>query len=243
MGERLSNFVVRHRSLTSLSLPLAKFKVPSSGWRRGLISIARLEGMVRGRERVVTLGRKGRGRRITFYDSPLFRLAPFPTLPSTSELVYTSLRGRYATSRHPPTPWAADPRTQSLFHPFFAAAAAGKRRPEVVEGWGGRCHCTALGEGHYSEQGEPVTSAPTPGIDPYPPPPPVCRVWHGGVQCTVRFSTFIIRCARAPAEGTRRCYPSWKGWYRVNRWSTIFSIRFDRSGCSKIVEILNLLLK
>lgn len=31
-----------------------------------------------------------------------------------------------------------------------------------------RCHCTALGEGHYSEQGEPVTSAPTPAIDPTP---------------------------------------------------------------------------
>lgn len=37
-----------------------------------------------------------------------------------------------------------------------------------VEGVMERCHCTALGEGHYSEQGEPVTSAPTPGIDPTP---------------------------------------------------------------------------
>lgn len=80
-------------------------------------------------------------------------------------------------------------------------------------GWGGRCHCTALGEGHYSEQGEPVTSAPTPGIDPYAPPLPPRRsaVSDTGVQCTVRFSTFIIRCARTPAEGTRRCYPSWFG--------------------------------
>lgn len=40
-----------------------------------------------------------------------------------------------------------------------------------------RCHCTALGEGHYSEQGEPVTSAPTPAIDPTP-------VGRMGVQCT-----------------------------------------------------------
>lgn len=37
-----------------------------------------------------------------------------------------------------------------------------------VEGEMVRCHCTALGEGHYSEQGEPVTSTPTPGIDPTP---------------------------------------------------------------------------
>lgn len=36
-----------------------------------------------------------------------------------------------------------------------------------------RCHCSALGEGHYSEQGEPVTSAPTPAID----PTPVGRTW------------------------------------------------------------------
>lgn len=48
-------------------------------------------------------------------------------------------------------------------------------------GWGGRCHCTALGEGHYSEQGEPVTSAPTPGIDPYVPPPP-----PAGLPCLTR---------------------------------------------------------
>lgn len=45
-----------------------------------------------------------------------------------------------------------------------------------------RCHCTALGEGHYSEQGEPVTSAPTPGIDPTPS--------DIGAQCSVR-SPFI----------------------------------------------------
>lgn len=139
-------------------------------------------------------------------------------------MVYAFLRDRYATPRHPLTPWAATPRTQSLFHPFFdvggkttvrvAKRKRSGRGAEEGEGKGWRrCHCTALGEGHYSEQGEPVTSAPTPGIDPTPsaalplPPPPVCRVWHG-VQCTVRFSTFIIlaRCVHAPTEGTRYCY-------------------------------------
>lgn len=102
----------------------------------GFISTARLEGMTRERERG-TEG--GGGRRIIFYHSPLF-LPTLPPLTTFLTVVYTSLRGgRYVEtpSNHPR---AAAPRTQSLFHPFLAAAAA--------EGGGWRAmplHCTGWG--------------------------------------------------------------------------------------------------
>lgn len=66
------------------------------------------------------------------------------------------------------------------FYPFLVASPHWRRRSHSVDevllrqppsrfsrkGAVCRCHCSALGEGHYSEQGEPVTSAPTPAIDP-----------------------------------------------------------------------------
>lgn len=143
-----------------------------------------------------------------------FTIALFPTPPLPSD------GGLYSR-------WEADTLRRDTLQPleprilerkvFSTPSSPWRRRENGGQrrvGWGGRCHCTALGEGHYSEQGEPVTSAPTPGIDPYPPPPPPPPPPRSavsdarGVQCTVRFSTFIIRCARAPAEGTRRWRPS-----------------------------------
>lgn len=144
MGERLSNFVVRHRSLTSLSLPLAKFKVPSSGWRRGLISIARLEGMVRGRERVVTLGRKGRGRRITFYDSPLFPLSN-PPLHLRAGLYLAERPIRYVET--PSNPLSRGPSNAKSFPPLLRRGGGGKTATRGGGGLGRTMplHCTGWG--------------------------------------------------------------------------------------------------
>lgn len=144
MGERLSNFVVRHRSLTSLSLPLAKFKVPSSGWRRGLISIARLEGMMRGRERVVTLGRKGRGRRITFYDSPLFPLSN-PPLYLRAGLYLAERPIRYVET--PSNPLSRGPSNAKSFPPLLRRGGGGKTATRGGGGLGRTMplHCTGWG--------------------------------------------------------------------------------------------------
>lgn len=74
------------------------------------------------------------------------------------------------------------PRTTIAFLPLPAASSFERRRSHIAPREAllrdnhprdfsqerCRCHCTALGEGHYSEQGEPVTSAPTPAIDPTP---------------------------------------------------------------------------
>lgn len=64
---------------------------------------------------------------------------------------------------------------EPMKHPSTATTPARFSRKGAVC----RCHCSALGEGHYSEQGEPVTSAPTPAIDP-------TTVGRTGVQCTRR---------------------------------------------------------
>lgn len=165
-----------------------------------------------------------------------FTIAFFPTPPLWRWFIL-SLRGRYATSRHPPTPWAADPRTQSLFHPFFAVAAAGKRRPE--EGGLGRAmplHCTGWGSllrarragdlgANARNRSVPSSSSSSPST--------VRLSDARGVQCTVRFSTFIIRCARAPAEGTRRWRPSrfsGEGLMSIER----FDFHFARIGLDSL---------
>lgn len=237
MGERLSNFVVRLRSLTSLSLPLAKFKVPSSGWRRGLISIARLEGWWEGgREWSRSEGREEEEG--SHFTIALFSASP-PFQPSPPPPSWFIPRWEADTLRRD-TLQPLEPRT--LERKVFSTPSSPRRRRENGDQrwWRvGEDDAIAL---HWVRVITPSKASRWPRRQRPESirtllPPPVCRVWHGGVQCTVRFSTFIIRCARAPAEGTRRCCPSWKGWYRVNRWSTIFSIRFDRSGCSIIGEI------
>lgn len=100
----------------------------------------------------------------------LYILHPFTPPPplTTLWLVYAFLRGPIRRVETPSNPFSCDP-TNKVFPPL---REGGKRWPKWRRGGSGRgwrrCHCTALGEGHYSEQGEPVTSAPTPGIDPTP---------------------------------------------------------------------------
>lgn len=211
------------RSLTSLSLPplLAKFKVPSSGWCHSMFISSIGGDDEREREK--------ENRKEGLY----FTIALFPTPPLPSD------GGLYSR-------WEADTLRRDTLQPleprilerkvFSTPSSPWRRRENGGQrrvGWGGRCHCTALGEGHYSEQGEPVTSAPTPGIDPYPPPPPpppprsACLT-RGG--CNAPYdSPLLLLGARVHRQRARGAgaLPAFRGrgWCRSNDW---FPFRSDR---------------
>jgi len=131
---------MRSRSLrkSSSMIDLSKFKVPSDP-ARGFINIS--DGVERREGGVWSGGGSTTSAHFTVAMGPRDNVFT-PSSPRRR------IRGgdRIAPMRYPSTTPPRFPRKGAVC----------------------RCHCSALGEGHYSEQGEPVTSAPTPAIDPTP---------------------------------------------------------------------------
>lgn len=195
----LSNFVVRHRSLTSPTLPpLPKFKVPSSGWCQGSSAPLDWRGW---RERERERGTEGGGgRRIIFYHSPLF-------LPPPSN--HLSDGGLYLAERRPirrdtlQPPSSRCPSNAKSFPPLLGRGGGG--------GWGVEGDAIAL---HWVRVITPSKASRWPRRQRpesiRAPPPAVSAVSDTGVQCTVRFSTFIIRGGWYRSwlyRGLKFCFP------------------------------------